>query len=339
MVLLLFALGALAATPWSVLVQTRPVPAHPDASSGCSTADTGSVTALPVVLSEDGLVYVEVADWDAPVLVGLSDGGNTCHGAFAPPHPLELAAAAPRGMVRWLPAGSHVVEVWSGGPASAIVAVNVVSTDMLVSWGVEAELARTALLAADRAWTEGHARRPALAIVDFALPSTQERLWLVDLADGQLRHHLFVSHGKSSGHPTDARRAVRFSNRPRSNQSSPGLFRASETYVGDHGRSMRLDGLEPAINDLARDRAIVVHGAEYARVEHIEEWGYLGRSRGCPAVDDRVVQRLIDELHDGGLLYVRGRGLPADCCVLREGTEASPAPVYLPDPLGRISIY
>ena len=90
---------------------------------------------------------------------------------------------------------------------------------------------------------------------------------------------------------------------PFSNQSSLGLFVASETYIGSNGRSMRLDGLEPEVNDLARERQIVFHGAEYARMDHVAEWGYLGRSHGCPAVDDRIAQVIIDALHDGGLLY------------------------------------
>lgn len=321
------------AAPLSTLVETHPT----TAVGACATASHRAE--LPIRLDEDALVYVEVAEWDAPVVAGLAEGSSVCHGAFSPPPPRTLAARAPRAMVRWLPAGQHQLTLDSTTPASAVVSVSIVSPRVLVESGVHPVLARSALLAADHAWTDGHANRTTLAVADFSLPSTTERLWLLDLADGTVHLHAFLSHGKGSGHPTDAARAVRFSNRPHSNQTSLGLFRASETYTGDHGRSMRLDGLEPGVNDLARDRAIVVHGAEYARVDHIAEWGYLGRSHGCPALDDRLVQGLIDALHDGGLLYAWGGPRSGDCCTLRAGTEPSPDAPYLPDPLGLVSIY
>lgn len=323
------------AAPWSDLVRTQPT-----ASPTACAPDTGTqVARVPVRLVEAGLVYVEIGEWDAPVHVGLAQGKMVCHASFSTQGSASVEPGATRAEVRWLPAGIHHVELHAAEAASAVVAVSIVRTSDLVAMGMDAELAAAALHAADHAWTDGHAARSTLAVADFSLVSTTERFWVVDLADGALAHHLFVSHGKGSGSRTDARRAVHFSNRPNSNQTSPGLFRASETYVGDHGRSLRLDGLEPGINDLARDRAIVLHGADYARVEHIAEWGYLGRSHGCPAVDDRVAQALIDDLHDGGLLYVRGRPEELSCCTLRSRTETSPAAPYLPDPLGLVSIY
>ncbi len=329
---LLLSLSA-SANPWSGLLQTLP----DTLSVAC--ADQPHRAVHPLTLSEPGLVYVEVSDWDSTVVLGLSEGATTCHGALQPPAPLSLDAEAPQVLVRWLPAGTHRVELTASEPATAIVSVSVVTPSELTAFGMAPTLAEAALLAADHAWTDGHAKRPSLAILDYSRPSTEERLWVVDLSNGQLTHHLFVSHGKGSGHSSDKARAVRFSNKPFSNQTSLGLFRASETYTGDHGRSLRLDGLEPTVNDLARDRAIVIHGADYARVEHIDEWGYLGRSHGCPAIDDRAVQAVIDDLHNGGLVYARGTPKRPAGSTLRAGTEDSPDAPYLPDPLGLVSIY
>lgn len=203
-----------------------------------------------------------------------------------------------------LPAGSYRVEVHARDGSQPSVAVQVAHTPVstLIDHGMTPALAERALLAVDSAWSAGLAQRPRLVVVDFSLPSDQDRLWLIDLDEARVRRRWLVSHGKRSG-GHDERMAVRFSNTPFSNQSSLGLLVGSETYTGSHGRSLRLDGLEPAFNDLARPRAIVVHGAEYARPEHVAEWGYLGRSFGCPAIDDRDAQEVIDALARGGLLF------------------------------------
>ncbi|MEC8422470.1 MAG: murein L,D-transpeptidase catalytic domain family protein, partial [Myxococcota bacterium] len=76
----------------------------------------------------------------------------------------------------------------------------------------------------------------------------------------------------------------------------------AETYVGRHGMSLRLDGLEPGFNGHARARDIVVHGAGYVSRAHIEQHGRLGRSWGCPAVRPAVSGAVIQELAGGGLL-------------------------------------
>ena len=320
------------AAHWSVPIAT----VADSEPSGCAAGPYRATVAL--TLEAPGLVHVEVAEWEGPAAVGLSEGPRVCHGTTLLPEPGAVDAAA-ASMARWLSAGDHAVELVSEQSVSAVVSVSVVTPELLVAFGMSPALADAALAAADHAWTEGHAQRPSLAVLDFSLPSTAERFWLLDLATGSLTHRSFVSHGKGSGHARDPARSVRFSNQPFSNQTSLGLFRASETYTGDHGRSLRLDGLEPVVNDLARDRAIVMHGAEYARVDHIDEWGYLGRSHGCPALDDRSVQSVIDALHDGGLIYAWGGARQTPCCTLRAGTEASPDAPYLPDPLGLVSIY
>jgi hypothetical protein len=90
---------------------------------------------------------------------------------------------------------------------------------------------------------------------------------------------------------------------PGSRQTSLGLFRTSETYQGSNGYSLRLDGLEPGFNDLARERAIVLHGAGYVSEDLVRRQGRLGRSWGCPAVRSGVAQPLIDDLKDGQYVF------------------------------------
>jgi hypothetical protein len=122
---------------------------------------------------------------------------------------------------------------------------------------------------------------------------------VLDLERGDVRFHEYVTHGRGSGHAT----SDRFSNVEGSKQSSLGLFRTAETYFGQHGYSLRLDGLEKGINDRARDRAIVIHGAEYATETVAQRFGRLGRSWGCPAVDPAIHRALIDTVRGGTAVF------------------------------------
>ncbi len=135
-------------------------------------------------------------------------------------------------------------------------------------------------------------------VVDYGLPSTAERLWVLDLAAGRVLFRTRVAHGKGSGDD----RAVAFSNDPGSHQTSLGVFRTAEVYTGEHGRSLRLDGLEPGINDLARTRTIVIHPADYVTDSFVAAHGRCGRSWGCPALDPAVAQGVIDAIAGGSLL-------------------------------------
>jgi hypothetical protein len=138
-----------------------------------------------------------------------------------------------------------------------------------------------------------------LAVIDYSRPSTQQRLWVFDLRQPRLLYSEYVAHGRNSGENL----ATRFSNRDGSLQSSLGLFRTAETYDGDNGYSLRMDGLEPGINDRARDRALVMHGAWYVDPLQALKQGRLGRSLGCPALRPQVAHALIDTLKDGQLLF------------------------------------
>ena len=156
-----------------------------------------------------------------------------------------------------------------------------------------------ALEAAAAAVERGDAVNPGtLTIIDFSNPSTAARLWVFDLRTRKLLFEEVVSHGRGSGRTM----ATSFSNEPESYQSSLGLYRTGETYIGKHGFSLRLDGLEPGVNDRARERAIVMHGADYVDPRAAQAQGYLGRSLGCPALRPAVTRQLIEAVKDGGLL-------------------------------------
>jgi len=139
----------------------------------------------------------------------------------------------------------------------------------------------------------------ALTVIDYTLPSTERRLWVIDVAAGRVVFHELVAHGVASGE----KYAAAFSNQPGSRRSSLGLFRTEDTYDGQHGESLRLSGLEPGINDRAMERAIVMHGAPYVSHTSIAARGELGRSWGCPALERGVERRVIERIKGGTALF------------------------------------
>lgn len=164
---------------------------------------------------------------------------------------------------------------------------------------LDRQVLRYALDASACAVSNGVETPERLAVIDFSLPSSEERLWIFDLSSQTLLLRDLVAHGRNSG---DAE-ATAFSNVLGSYQSSLGLFRAAESYSGRHGYSLRLDGLEPGVNDLARERAIVIHGADYVDPSWVESYGRIGRSLGCPAVRQDVVNMVVDNLKGGQLVF------------------------------------
>ena len=138
-----------------------------------------------------------------------------------------------------------------------------------------------------------------LAVIDYSLPSSEPRMWVFDLHQHTLLFEELVSHGQGSGDAV----ASAFSNTPDSHQSSIGLFRTMNSYYGRNGYSLRLDGLEPEVNDLAFERAIVIHGADYVSDDFIAQTGRLGRSHGCPAVREDITYPLIDSLKENQYVF------------------------------------
>lgn len=139
-----------------------------------------------------------------------------------------------------------------------------------------------------------------VTLIDFSKPSTDERLYVMDLRQKKLLYVSHVAHGRNSGDNY----ATSFSNIPGSYQSSLGFYKTENTYEGRNGYSLILDGLEKGINDKAKERAIVVHGADYANPACIESMGRLGRSFGCPALPRPLNKTIINTIKDGTLLYI-----------------------------------
>jgi hypothetical protein len=177
------------------------------------------------------------------------------------------------------------------GPSPATLEAQVPSTS------------RDAVEAGLRAWrravADGATSRPdVLTVIDYSRPSTEPRLFVFDLAANRLLFRERVAHGRESGENA----TERFSNATGSRMSSLGVFRALDEYRGAHGPSLRLEGLEPGFNDRARERAIVLHAAQYVSDAIVAAQGRLGRSWGCPAVRPAVVKELIDAIRGGSLL-------------------------------------
>ncbi|MDR7130868.1 hypothetical protein J2X69_003227 [Algoriphagus sp. 4150] len=149
---------------------------------------------------------------------------------------------------------------------------------------------------------KGNLKSKVLTVIDFSLPSTAKRMWVIDPEKGEILLNSVVSHGRNSGDLM----ASAFSNQPESFKSSLGFYTTAETYSGKHGYSLRLDGLEKGFNDQARNRAIVIHGADYAKEEFAKTVGRLGRSLGCPALPSELSAEAIDLIKDGSLLFIFG---------------------------------
>lgn len=139
-----------------------------------------------------------------------------------------------------------------------------------------------------------------LTIIDFSLPSTAKRLFVIDLKLGEVLFNTLVSHGKNSGKAI----ASQFSNKANSYKSSLGFYITSNTYIGKHGLSLRLEGEEKGINDNALNRGIVMHCADYVTEDLINSQGYIGRSEGCPAVPQQEHKAIINTIKDGSCLFI-----------------------------------
>lgn len=192
--------------------------------------------------------------------------------------------------------------------------------------GLRADVLKLALAAAKRAEDQGLVpRHDLLTVIDYSLPSSQPRLFIFDLAGHKLLFRELVAHGKGSGGDV----ANVFSNSPGSLATSLGLFVTADTYNGGNGYSLRLRGLEEGINDMAWDRAIVMHGASYVSQEAVKVLGRLGRSWGCPAVRPEVSQKLIDTIRGGSPIfaYYPDKSWLSNSAFLRQvaGTVASAA--------------
>lgn len=189
--------------------------------------------------------------------------------------------------------------VLAAGAASGLMSTGLSAQAAVTAAGPSRELLRRALAALDRHASE-ISHRDLIAVVDFAQASRVPRFHLVEIATGRVSSHL-VAHGRGSD-PGHTGWLERFSNENGSNASCAGAFRTDDYYVGAHGRSIRLSGLD-ASNSNAQARGIVVHGAWYVSPEMARTHGVLGRSEGCFAFSAESLKDVMERLGPGHMIY------------------------------------
>jgi hypothetical protein len=165
---------------------------------------------------------------------------------------------------------------------------------------LNSEAFRYALLGFISLKADGLVKQDSLiSIIDYSLPSSAERLFIIDLKNKKIHCRSLVAHGRNSGEEL----STRFSNSPQSHKSSLGFYITGSTYLGAHGYSLLLNGIDTGYNDRARSRAIVMHGAGYVSGDYIAQYGRLGRSLGCPALPHKSNTGIIDLIKEGTVLF------------------------------------
>ena len=148
--------------------------------------------------------------------------------------------------------------------------------------------------------SKGLVKNNVLTIVDFSLSANKKRMWVIDMTTNTVLLHSLVAHGRNTGDVF----ANSFSNAAESYKSSLGFYLTGEVYTGKHGMSLKLDGLEKGVNDNARNRAVVVHGADYVSDSFIKDHNRIGRSLGCPAVPVAMTKQLISLIKNKSCLFI-----------------------------------
>jgi hypothetical protein len=147
---------------------------------------------------------------------------------------------------------------------------------------------------------KGLIQKDIVTLIDFSFSSNSKRLWVIDLSTNTILFHSLVAHGRNTGEEF----ATRFSNVASSFKSSLGFYATGEIYTGKHGISLKLDGLEKGINNLARERAVVIHGANYVSESFIKGNKRLGRSQGCPAIPVELTDAIINTIKGQSCLFI-----------------------------------
>ncbi|MCX7091219.1 MAG: murein L,D-transpeptidase catalytic domain family protein [Legionellales bacterium] len=158
---------------------------------------------------------------------------------------------------------------------------------------------KLALSAYNKAKIKGDVKKPLLAVIDYSLPSSKQRLWIFDLRRNRLLYNTYVAHGVNSGDVTPRH----FSNQASSRASSIGTYVTESTYTGSNGLSLNLIGLEKGFNDNAYNRRVVMHGAWYVDPNFIQKSGRAGRSWGCPSISQALAKPVINLLKNGSVLF------------------------------------
>ena len=240
----------------------------------------------------------------APTAAAAEPAAPQGSGAVAAADPAELEpagmpAAAADGVP--VPAANAAIAAAPAEPARSAASTGIAAATVWRGMeGLSSRILRMALAAVSCARAGGVAGRSGLlTVIDYSLPSTSPRLWVLDLARQRVLFHELVAHGAGSGDVF----ATRFSNTADSRESSLGLFLTGGTYEGGNGYSLRLRGLDPGLNDRAEQRNIVMHGAWYVSADHARQYGRLGRSWGCPALPLAVARQVIDAIKDGSFVF------------------------------------
>lgn len=194
-------------------------------------------------------------------------------------------------------------------------AVNKYKSMMLASAGLSMDAFTKAITGFEKLIASGNiSNTSVLTIIDFSLPSTVKRLFVIDLENNKLLYHTLVAHGRNSGKEM----AMAFSNKPSSYKSSPGFYSTGEIYSGKNGVSLKLIGLEAGINNNALARGIVMHGAAYVNEALGNAQGYIGRSEGCPAVPMEYSGPIIKKIMGGSCLFIYHPAYTRSSALLRD---------------------
>jgi len=179
--------------------------------------------------------------------------------------------------------------------------VNEAATDIAnQSTRLNPKVVKLALMAYNCAISKGVAiNKMYLTIVDYSLPDNEKRLWVVNLQDKKVLLNIYVAQGKHTG----LIYAKHFSNVPGTLESSLGLYLTGGTFVGNDGLSMRVYGLDKGFNNNAFRREIVMHGAWYVSQAFVNEYGRVGRSWGCFALDKTMIRPVTSLIKNGSLLF------------------------------------
>jgi hypothetical protein len=215
-----------------------------------------------------------------------------------------LAYSAPAPTAEILP--NHVEVITTGSLAGFSAAtfedslVNLYGAIELQEKGLSYDAFRYAMIGFYTLKDDGRlSGKNIISIIDFTKPSTEQRFYTIDLDRKSILYYSLVSHGKNTGENV----AKSFSNVVHSNQSSLGFYITGETYVGSKGYSLKLDGIESGINDKMRERAVVMHEADYVSEYWIRKYGRLGRSQGCPALPKAISREVINTIKNKTLVF------------------------------------
>lgn len=183
----------------------------------------------------------------------------------------------------------------------AAVTVSSECEQLFSSMGLEGTVSYKAFEQAYEGYTKIEGiKKHIVTLIDFSKPSTEKRLYVLDMEHRRMLFSSHVAHGRNSGDNF----ATSFSNKEGSFKSSLGFYLTENTYQGRNGYSLVLNGLEKGINDKAKERAIVIHGAAYCNPNFIGSAGRLGRSFGCPALPEALNAVIINTIKEGSLLYI-----------------------------------